>query len=1311
MNTVYQSKELAVSDTPLLLFDCLLGQSLAERWSTHGANVNGLTYSARVLRQNVFELQAGSDLGVDAISKVSIELANADSYFSEIERSVGVKGGMLTVSLVFYSFAAGAPSSTVQVLFKGILNPPELITEEIFRISASNRLSLQRVALPDIRIQKRCPWNFPGNLEQRQEAAIGGQSGKFSRYYRCGYSADVTGGVGTLAPDGTAFSSCAYTRTDCTARGMFAFDALSRPTARFGGIEFVPSSIIVRSAGERGTHVSATQDNEARYNDFVPLIYGTAWHSPCVVFARNDGNLTRFEVLIGAGPIQGVQKVIVSTIEIPVGQSGRNMTGTGWYNIVSVGSRNGSFNLDFADSGGNPLGDPYGSMAYLSVVVPNRINDGSSVPSIQVLLDGLQVSQYDSQGNSLGESFSNNPAWVVLDLLGRIGWSLSEVDLPSFVSAASYCQEQIQTSDLFGNPVLIPRFQCNLVLKSRRAAADVVRGIRNANRLSLRYSAAGLLQLTIENTIALQQPTQTPSTNAQNSLNGGWPAYEFGDGTSGTTAIARTSSGASTVTMMAKATVDTPNRFAAEFQDAFNEYQQDSLSIVDADDVAKTGQEITGAMPVLGLPHLDQAARILKFYLDKSVAGNTTIQFDTSIKALGLATSDIISVTYLKEGFERQPFRITKIQAGSNYRTATITAQIHDDAWYLDTNGQTSADASRRQTNSSVGVPRPLAGVIPDSMGSLDFAVVENVTQSPDGSATVTATVSFSAPRTSLQAGPDVPLISLASTVSQTGGSLGSERDLYYAVTSLSASAAESGLSFVVHAALPPGPSTCSVTLTGLSFPATAKAYQVYRGLNPSNLFQIAGNLPLANTFVDTGVEATPILPPDPSFDHADFYWRMELQPPVAASSYGSFNIGASILEMQPSRYAGMIARIISGTGAGQERFIAGNTANTITIVAKWDVIPDATSTFVVAQGTYQFGGLSQGSPIQFSIPNQAGAVVHLSGRSSNCNGVESPYEISPLTRWTIGGASFTNVDAAPPDVPLFGVNVSESAGGTVTFSALSFSDLNNLVTATAGTYTLYYLDELNPASLATLSVSVGLTDSLVTVSPPLGSNPPSFLLIDSEVVSMQTVSPDRTQVSVKRGVHGSSAASHNAGVPIFALGAQVFVVPFPKRFFGSPASGDWSYPVSFPNVRIVTAEMTLTNSQGSSTPASLDFTSLRDGGLRTLSGGQFSFQIGGFLAVQAGAAPDIIVDASKVVRDAYAVVKQAPSGAPIVISVLLNGNPYFTLTIPDGATTVASALDGVSLSPLHYQDQLSLNISGVGQRIPGSGLTVIIRV
>jgi len=47
-----------------------------------------------------------------------------------------------------------------------------------------------------------------------------------------------------------------------------------------------------------------------------------------------------------------------------------------------------------------------------------------------------------------------------------------------------------------------------------------------------------------------------------------------------------------------------------------------------------------------------------------------------------------------------------------------ITAQIHDDAWYLDSNGQdSSAAGANQQATATIGVPRPLLGSVVDATG------------------------------------------------------------------------------------------------------------------------------------------------------------------------------------------------------------------------------------------------------------------------------------------------------------------------------------------------------------------------------------------------------------------------------------------------------------------------------------------------------------------------------------------------------------------------------------------------------------------
>src|SRR5580698_9968420 len=326
--TIDGFKEIEAPPTPLFIFDCVLSSGATESWSTHAITVAGQAYSARVLKYNQFEVRTSADEGLDGAPKVTITLANADSHLSEIERNTGFKGAKVTIQFLFYDLIAGAPASEARVVYLGMGNPAEQITESTFQLSFTNRLNLQLIKLPEVLIERLCPWMFPSTLAQRQEALNGGAKGKYSALYRCGYSPDQTGGVGNLN-SGAVFTSCDFTRASCVERGMFSTDSSANVTSRFGGLEFVPAQILVRSYGEKGTQLSAVIDNLAVYNDVVPIVYGTAWFFPPIVFSRNDGNLTRMEVLLGMGEIDSVVTVLVNDIQIPQGQSGVDMTATG----------------------------------------------------------------------------------------------------------------------------------------------------------------------------------------------------------------------------------------------------------------------------------------------------------------------------------------------------------------------------------------------------------------------------------------------------------------------------------------------------------------------------------------------------------------------------------------------------------------------------------------------------------------------------------------------------------------------------------------------------------------------------------------------------------------------------------------------------------------------------------------------------------------------------------------------------------------------------------------------------------------------
>ena len=1306
MTTIEVLKELEVPGTPLLLFNCTLPTGDVQYWSTHNVTVNGQQYLSRVLKHNIFDLNSSPEAATDGVSIVSITLANADSFLSSIERNIGWKGSDLVVTFLFFDLTSQVAASNSQVVFRGIANPPDQSTESTLRLSFTNTLNLQRVFLPAIRIQKTCPWNFPSTAAQRQQAVSGGIEGVFSPFYQCGYSPDQTGGVGNMN-SGAPYTTCDYSRAQCQQRGMFNADNQNNVTRRFGGIEFVPASIIVRTYGSKTSQLSSPLPNQALYNDFVPLIYGTGWYQPPIVLALNDGNLTHFEVLLGSGQISSVIAVIVNNTQIPVGVNGTNMTATGWYNIISYGTRNGSFNPDFSNSAGQPLGDPYGSMAFMSVVVPNAISNGTSLPDVEVLIQGLQVAQFDSSGNYISNVFTNNPAWVMLDALLRSGWNLSQLDLATFSAVALRCNALVPTVDVNGNSTTIPRYQCNLLLTGSRSAGDIVRGIRTASATYLSFDSNGLIQLNAEDTLANQQPTQSASSNSTAELNGGWPAYEFGD--DAFSGIVRSANGTPSLTVTSQSIANTPNQYTVEFQDEFNDYQQDSLSLVDIDDVVLTGQQVTTTLTALGLPNFDQANRAAALQLYKSVNGNTYIQFETSVKGVGLKPGDIITLTYAREGFSRQPFRITKLSPGVNFITAVIAAQIHDDAWYTVVNAD--AGGSGRQPGSEVGLPRPLVGSVLDSNGVEQFGISETSTESTDGSVTETLSVSFSVPAKPAASSAGIPLMGLNAQVSNSGGTLAGGQVLYYGVSAVDANGAEGGLSFIATVNVPAGDNTNQVTLVSLSCSPAAVSFDVYRGPNPTQILRIASNVAIAGQFIDSGLTALLQGPPDPNYDHANFNWRLELQPPEPVDIFSATTVGKSTLNMVVNLYNGATVRITTGTGAGQEQTIASNTATTLTITTPWSIPPDTTSFFLIADSAWQFGASSNASPVSFAVPNRQGVTVHVSGLAANVLNQECAYALSPLTRWTITGSTGTEVDTAVSGPPVFGLY--SIGAGSIEVLGIAFASLDNTLSISAGTLTLAYWDELNGPSTVLLSAAMGTSDTSLTVATAVSASSGALLQIDTEVMIIQQSLTNSTTVPVTRASHGTTAVVHTAQTGVYLLAEKILIMPFAQDFFGSPASGSYAFPITIPDVRIAAGELFMTNSRGNSSVAAESFTDTTDFGLRTLLGGQLTIQVEGPLAIQTNAAPPLVVDTSCSVRDVSAVVQDAPTGAPVTMQVTQNGNVYCELTIATGAT-VSNVVDGFALGPLQAQAIIGLNITSVVQTSntqPGSDLTVTIRL
>ena len=195
----------------------------------------------------------------------------------------------------------------------------------------------------------------------------------------------------------------------------------------------------------------------------------------------------------------------------------------------------------------------------------------------------------------------------------------------------------------------------------------------------------------------------------------------------------------------------------------------------------------------------------------------------------------------------------------------------------------------------------------------------------------------------------------------------------------------------------------------------------------------------------------------------------------------------------------------------------------------------------------------------------------------------------------------------------------------------------------------------------------MGTTDTSFTVATAVSASSGDLVQIDGEVMVVQQNLTNSTTVPVTRASHGTTAAAHAAQTGVYLLEEKIFILPFAQDFFGSPASGSYAFPITIPDVRIAAADLFMTNSRGNSSVAAESFTNTTDLGLRSLLGGQLTIQVEGPLAIQTNAAPPLVVETSCSVRDVYAVVQDAPTGAPVTMQVTQNGNVYCELTIATG--------------------------------------------
>jgi hypothetical protein len=317
------------------------------------------------------------------------------------------------------------------------------------------------------------------------------------------------------------------------------------------------------------------------------------------------------------------------------------------------------------------------------------------------------------------------------------------------------------------------------------------------------------------------------------------------------------------------------------------------------------------------------------------------------------------------------------------------------------------------------------------------------------------------------------------------------------------------------------------------------------------------------------------------------------------------------------------------------------------------------------------------------------------------------------VTRWQIGGGSSGGTDTDVPPQPVFGLNL--AGQGTIELVDVGFTDLTNAHTIIAGTLTLWYWDELASPTTFSLVAGITATDTTLTLNAAGPGTVNGFIQIEGEILEITTTASGGTVYTVLRGSHGSTAAAHAATTAlVYHLKRSLTIVPFVRGFFGSPASGSFSYSLFQPDVRVGAAELFMTNTIGDGPGLGVSYGGTADQGLRTLSGGQMSIQVEGYLAVQTDAAPPLTVETALAARDIVATVNEAPHLGDVTLQLRVGSTVYCTLTIAADTTVSSPVVNGFGLPALAAGGLLSLDITAVptaAGSLPGRDLTVTVRL
>lgn len=942
LTTINATKELAVTYAPLSLVTITPKTGTPLRFATQGLNVAeggvqylGNDYICKLKLTDFSQIAALSETGVDLIPGATLTIVDVDGSIAknfEQASGAGFKGSDIEIRVVFYDVIGKTFSSDYRTIFLGICELPE-ITESEIRVSAYSKLKLARTYLPPVAMQNRCAWMNPETVAQRLDA-----DNSDSPYVECGETRSLA-----------AAPPCSYTKATCTRPLRFSGRTWQGPesirsreytTGNWVNITLSKNEVV---AGEYYPLLYGTGWVEPPTSVTGDANYTRGEAVLCVGDIRNIQRVVVNDVeLAAATDMDGA----------PYSAANKEFR----YNVINRGKRDGALNMDSPWNGtGDPYGslaviewvvparvaDPKsapkikvlmdgvrskiykkiasaaGSGGVITVTLTGAnsdVNDGTTVTitgsglaaanGVWPAINGawgppgtFQLSGSVATGSGAGgyvsyDYFTTNPVWILLEMLTWGAYRTTDIDIDSFISAASVCDQVVTYTDENNVSGTRPRYSVSTLLRQRRPVSDIVRGIRQAcNLMLVPSSTTGKLQAIIKQTLADQQPAPVAGSNyntaiasktAAGVVTNGYAAYRF----DASTMLRRDRP--STFREVGRPTQDQPNRISLKFANSNNQYAESSLSYVDTADVARlSGQEVAGGLNVSpeGITTYDHAMKQARVLMAEALRGNEFndtrgtrwFEFETTFRAIHLRIGDLVLVNNARRNIVNQVCRVAKIQPSSNFETEKLTVYWHNDDWYTDVYG---APGTLDVVGPQRLVPvRPPFSWLPNSAApntsnpvysstEKTFSITPVYEASADGSKIARLSVSGALPVNLASATATPPAVPSQANTASIGGAL-SAGSYFLALAATDASGAYSPISDMVRADITTAGAVNLATINGIRWQSGTVGWALFAGKSPLRLsLQKTGVGTPSSVALDTAYQVASSGAPDPVFDH-----------------------------------------------------------------------------------------------------------------------------------------------------------------------------------------------------------------------------------------------------------------------------------------------------------------------------------------------------------------------------------------------------------------------------------------------------------